>query len=476
MVDPRLLGPKGGFEFVAQEVAAIVMDEGHYITNRANDLVYRYAGGVYRPDGEPFIRARTQELLGDQTRTHYVNEVVNFVRRATYVGPEEFNTPPPHLINLANGIYDLSRGKLMPHTPDLIFVNQVPIRYRPRAKCPRIERFLHEVMPAADVQNFIEWAGYCLYRRYPYHKALLLVGDGANGKTTALNLLRRFLGEENVSSVTLQELSTDRFAGADLFGKLANIAGDLPYKELQNTARFKSLTGEDRLRVQFKYRPAFDLNSYAKLAFATNRVPPTVDDTQAFFRRWLIINFPYRFEGKRCDPKILEKITTPKELSGFLNLALKGLRQLLKRGGFARTESAEEVAKFWKKMSDPVSAFVNNMVEITGKRSDTIFRQDAYNLFVKFCREHEIPTLGRNTFYDRFLATAPVSTKEASSRGRRGRVWVGVRIRGQPIQARLGEEGGLLDAILLRHETRTRGHWRRSAKPGKNCVSLIIKN
>jgi putative DNA primase/helicase len=85
----------------------------------------------------------------------------------------------------------------------------------------------------------------------------MLLGPGSNGKSVLLKLIVSLLGRDNVSSVTLQALSDDRFAKAQLFGKLANVAGDLDSKPVEKSGAFKMLTGEDVITAEAKYRQPF---------------------------------------------------------------------------------------------------------------------------------------------------------------------------------------------------------------------------
>jgi putative DNA primase/helicase len=79
----------------------------------------------------------------------------------------------------------------------------------------------------------------------------MLDGPGDTGKSTLLALFEELLGTRNVSNATLQSIAHDRFAGADLYGKLANISADLDAKAIQSTGVFKILTGgQDSLRVE----------------------------------------------------------------------------------------------------------------------------------------------------------------------------------------------------------------------------------
>ena len=57
---------------------------------------------------------------------------------------------------------------------------------------------------------------YCLFRNKDLQKELLLPGPPENGKSKLLELARAFLGIENTSSRTLDELTSDKYAKADL--------------------------------------------------------------------------------------------------------------------------------------------------------------------------------------------------------------------------------------------------------------------
>jgi tRNA(Leu) C34 or U34 (ribose-2'-O)-methylase TrmL len=62
--------------------------------------------------------------------------------------------------------------------------------------CPKIRKFLYEIMAPEDVELLLDFVAYCLWRDMPYHKWLILRGEGLNGKGTLLTLIRVFLGIE----------------------------------------------------------------------------------------------------------------------------------------------------------------------------------------------------------------------------------------------------------------------------------------
>jgi len=188
------------------------------------------------------------------------------------------------------------------------------------------------------VPKEIEMFGYCLYKDYPFAKAFMLIGSGANGKSTLMKLLEKFLGEDNIATPSLQDLLRDKFAKVELFGKLANIHADLSSEKLENTGTFKMLTGGDTVYGQKKFKDPIKFKNHAKLIYSANELPRTDDRTDAFFRRWIVIDFPNQFTSNDefTNPDLPYSIIDEEEMSGLLNWALDGLERILDQGGFSR--------------------------------------------------------------------------------------------------------------------------------------------
>ncbi len=268
---------------------------------------------------------------------------------------------------------------------------KVPIEYDEDAECPKIKDFIGDVVHDDEIPVIQEIIGYCLSKKQFLEKSFMFLGGGANGKSTLLNLIITFLGEENVSGVQLQQLTSNRFVTADIFGKLANIFNDLPGKKLYGTGIFKSLTGGDKnIRAERKNRDEFYFNNTATLIFSANELPETSDMSDGFFRRWVIIDFPYRFpeDDDDTDPNILDKIITDEELSGLFNWALEGLRRLKENCQFSYSRSREENKNRWIMEQEPLKRFADDkVIAETGKYVE---RHDMFNIFKEFCEENGV--------------------------------------------------------------------------------------
>jgi putative DNA primase/helicase len=417
-----------GDTFIPALLGEELMREYRFATMIDNRETYVYHEGYYQSKGELLISRLCRDRLRGAFRRNRVLEVVEYVKASTYMNRREES---PNLIAVGNGVIDLEKMELRENTPDFMFFNKTPVSYDPAAKCPGIRKFLGEIVNGEDeVAVLEEVIGYCLYREYFTAKALMLVGEGSNGKSTYLKLVRCFLGIENISGRALQELEDNRFAKADLHGRLANIYADLPDNSLIRTGIFKMLTGRDLISAEKKFRESLQFENYAKLLFSANKVPEALDDTNAFFRRWIIITFPKVFSGAGADPHILEKITTPEELSGLLNVALMRLREMLKRGSFSDSRTTEELRIEYKRKSSPVASFVMDCLESDSESH--IPKKTIYTAFLAYCKRTKTPDTSESTFFKNLPRHIEFSEFRSIEKGNRVRELKGLRFKAEP--------------------------------------------
>jgi len=382
--------PKLYFEF-----SKIIINEFNIFTFEDTNQIYIYNDGVYE-DGEKKIKSFIQSVLNKISTIHSNNETCEHIRRQTYK-KREFVEEEKNKICLLNGVLDLENLNIIPHNPEFIFFNKINAEYQPGEDCPQIKKFLSEIVNQEDVLILQEIAGYCLYKEYFIHKALMLVGSGANGKSTYINLLKEFLGQKNCVSIPLHHLEEDKFALANLHGKLANLFADLPSRALRNTSIFKMLVGQDLIPAEKKFKDKFFFTNYAKQLFSANQVPKSPEDSDAFFRRWMIINFPNQFVNSKADKGLIKKLTTKKELSGFLNFALEGLKRLLENQDFSNTESVLEIRDRYIRLSDSIGAFIMDCVEIHPE--EFVKKKKVFLDYCDYCRSLNYPITSENTFY-----------------------------------------------------------------------------
>ena len=333
-------------------------------TQDAGGRLYRYAGGNYKRRGDEHIRRRVKQLClalreTNEWSSHLASEVVEYVRVDS---PELWERPLDNVVNVENGLLRITDGALLPHTPDHLSSIQLPVKYDPAASCPNIERFVAEVFPADARDLAWELPGVLMIPVTWTQKAVLLLGEGANGKSVYLALQVRFLGRENVASIPLHKLEENQFASARLVGRLANICADLPSSHLAATTIFKWLTGEDLMDSEKKFQEGTDIRPFARLVFSANHPPRSADSSGAFFRRWLVLPFDRTFSPNEQIPRhILDaQLQSPDELSGMLNRALEGLRRVQSQKGFSQPESVQAAFQEFHATTDPLAIWLDH--------------------------------------------------------------------------------------------------------------------
>lgn len=390
-------------EFKSWQLAQDLVDIYPIATTVQSDKIYMQNGAVWDEFGEQTLRSELWHILGNATNQTRINEVVDAVKHLSRTPRDKMLGLDPHKVVVNNGVVDMladdpaDRFELESNGPGTF--TRIPVEYDADAAHPKaFQDFLFDVLHPEDVSVMWELIGYMLYRGYPFQRAFMFVGEGANGKSTLLRALREFLGGENVSAVELQSLADNRFAAAKLDGNLANMAPDISSKELTQTGTFKALTGGDTIQAERKYEEPYEFRNHATLLFSANRPPSAPDDTHAYERRWTYFQFPNTFSKDDDDYKpqsqLLEEFR--EEHPAILTQAAEAFRDLWERGGFEDTKLMQKYEGAHDRLTDPTVEFVKD--HIVRDDGAHLRKSEALEAFREWARENDRPTQGKRHF------------------------------------------------------------------------------
>jgi len=419
----------------------------HSVRSQTKAEMWIYKDGVYLPFAETYIRETVRKIVGPAYTSQFVNEVLAKIESETYINQEVFfENSNIEFIPVQNGLLNIITKELKPFTHEIRFFNKLPVMFEPEKDCPAIKKHFKTVLfNEKDADVFQEMIGFCLLKDYRFEKAFMLNGGGRNGKSKTLEVIKHFLGVQNCTNISLEQIDIDKNALSNFFGKMVNIAPDINSKTLRHTSTFKALTGRDLLSAHRKYLTNLEFVNYAKMLFGCNELPITRDTTHAFFGRWILFDFPYTFvdeikynsleEDERKlykikDPDIVPKLTTPDELSGLLNWALVGLERLLKNKKFSDSPGTHDVKNRWVRRSNSFSAFISE--NLTTSSEGFITKKNLNNEYREFCKKHKLKPLGAGMVnrmlgeelnaYEEVRRLAQADFGETSPE----RVWVGI--------------------------------------------------
>ncbi|HEY7570724.1 MAG TPA: phage/plasmid primase, P4 family [Nitrososphaeraceae archaeon] len=430
------------FDLCRDGIATILYNY-HLKTMRDNyeQWHYSHTKGIFVQEGEFLVKEVMQSIVGTKLTTKLFNEAKNEIERRSLMRRTEFDRDIEWMAT-NNCMVNLLTGESFTFSPNFLCTTKLPVTLDHRyikdacANCLRlvkwhdseIMKFLNSIMDPEDIDLILDFLAYCMWRDYRQNFWLLLHGAGSNGKSTLLSLIQRFLGTDNVSSESLDRLLHNQFSIANLYQKIANIDADVSQDViLNNTGILKILTGNDVITGEYKFKTSFKFTNHAKLIMSCNKISQTGDDTDAFYRRVLIISFKKQFFGKNDDRKIIAKLTTEQELTGLLHELLSRIPRIVNEG--LRQVTNESLAETYRKYSwgsDPLKYFCDRaiMLDTTAK----VPKMDMYNHYIKFCNAEGLPTESEQSFSRKFRKNTDLQTKQFRLNHDKVYCWVGVRL------------------------------------------------
>jgi putative DNA primase/helicase len=344
----------------------IAKDEG--------EALYTYAAGVYRLDRNEtrLRRLIREEILDTHGAAFHSKGMAEEVLYNLRLSAPVLQRPDPYYLHVLNGRLNVLTGDLEPHHHRYLTTVLLPVVYDKAAACPAIDRFFAQVFPADAIAEGVpqQIVAMCACPVRGIDKAILLLGEGANGKGLTLRLVRRFVGDENTSTLSLQDIGDDTFGTADLRGSVLNLCYDLPSKRLEDSGDFKAIVSGEPVRAQRKKQPAFVFEPYCRLLFSANNLPESADVSHGYLRRWYIVPFTVSFDPEtpawRPGGEILAELFDPGELSGLLNAALPWMRRFLAGEPPVTSASMDEEVEEFHALVDPFPLWVRQQLQSVG--------------------------------------------------------------------------------------------------------------
>jgi P4 family phage/plasmid primase-like protien len=412
-----------GTDFIMAKYRFLTIEESNDI------LFYDSNKGVYTFRGHVIIDKEIDKRYGYKLKTADITEIKNYVKRKTYVKLQDFDSNID-IINLKNGLYNWRTGEFLPHTPDYYSLNQKSFPYDPDARPKRFIKFLREVLYLQDIRTAVELIAYTFIRKNLFEHYFILIGKGANGKNVFIGILSNLHGLTNISNVALKSLAKERFALVDLVNKDVNV--DTESTSINDISTLKKLTGIQPIRVEQKGQPAFNAEIFAKQIFNANELPTTSDNTDARFRREIIIHFPNQFEeGINADPDLLNKIIkNEEEMSGIFNLIVNSMRTIINRNKIhvnAATISARRTKA--KLTQNPIKAFLDDALAKEPTSDDYETSEDMHDAFQRFCSHHQISGPGFDKFSEDLRIKHGLDKgRKKTKEGKKKTIWKGCKL------------------------------------------------
>ncbi|WP_417561861.1 DNA primase family protein [Microbacterium sp.] len=382
-------------------IADAVAHEPTTLARGADGDVYEYRDGIFVRD-ENAVKKRCAAALGARYSNTVLGQVEAHLLNIDLPIVALPRLPRGYLdyVVVENGVYWWRDDQLDNHSPALGALTKLHVTHDPVAIPHAFNEWLEQVLPDEDVRRHLwEMIGYLLMTGNPLQKIFMLYGEGGNGKGTLMRVIRDMLGDENYSSISLHQLVDDRFATSGLYGRIANLSGDLSAKFLADPQILKEITGGDSINASRKFGQSFEFVPYAVPLFSANEYFRTSDNSVGWRRRWEVVEFTQRVDGLPGfdEQNLLD------DGAGIFNLAMDGLRRLMDRGRFAPPQAAQDATKRLHDEADPFMKWLDEDDGIYLGELQTDACELVYGRYKRWCSRNGYNPVASGPFGRRLL-------------------------------------------------------------------------
>lgn len=366
-----------------------------------NDYIYVYNGAYWKQHKKNDIRRFLSDAAIKMGMPEYEARPYKFVDGLLkqFLSDAHFPTPEPDdkkvLINLQNGTFEFIAGgwKHKPFDPNDFLTYQLPFSYDPNAISPRFNVYLSKVLPDGCSEMVLqEFAGY-IFTKLNLEKCLVLTGGGCNGKSVFFNIIYALLGRDNALTYSMTYFNDEKNR-AKLTNVLLNYSSETAFK--LNPEIFKALVSGEPLQARELYCNPFTLENKVKFIMNCNLLPSETENTEAYFRRFIIIPFEVTITETEKDPELADKIIEA-ELPGVFNWLLKGLERIVQNKQFTPCQKADAALSEFKKQADTVQLFIDEY-RYQPSTTHRVALKVLHTWYDEFCKGDKQKSMGRSRF------------------------------------------------------------------------------
>lgn len=334
-------------------------------------------------------------------------------------------------INCLNGIVDIERNVLMPHTSEHKTEVQFQANFITDSKewkelfdKSEFKKFLYSTLDEESIKTLQEAWGLMLS---PHAKEVqncfIYKGEGSNGKSAIFDIQEALIGDNNeICGIGLGDFGGD-FVISSAEGKHVNIVRDDELNGKTVSKAFKSMCCGEPVTVNRKNKDLVRLGFNMTMFFGLNRMPSASDKSTGFFRRPIIIPFNISFgtekeveEGIRDkikDPLISERIIN-NELDIVFTWAYYGLHRV-KKNNWKVTQSKASLDEMeeYRQEADSSYAFYKEKVVRIPNKGIRIPIGDVYHSYCNWCTDNHIVPMG-NINFGRQFASFGIKSKSSN--------------------------------------------------------------
>lgn len=393
-----------------QEIASTIANSDEFLTNliycSEYDLYYLWNGHYYKELSGYDLKKTIHLFMAKLFPSQNINDglLTDIIKSLRYYNNLVKDLPDFSRIAFKDKNYNLETFQWEPHSHDNLTIFNVPYNSEDvNMPTPVWDNFLATSLvfkgttdTDTELVDFVqEMFGYFLLPSLKGSSAFFLVGGGSNGKSVMVKVLEQMFGREYCSSMSIQHLTTEKFATAHLVGKKINISNEEESKFMRADT-FKALITGDTINAQKKFGDPFEFTPNTKFIFATNEMPTFDTMNYGLKRRMKFIPFFRRFKDEDQDKDLQDKLS--KEIPGIIGWAIEGAKKFVANDRVFKqaASSVKHLNEFIEEISSALTFF--NEYYIVDDYCKTT-NEEIYNHYDTWCDDNGRSPLNSQNFW-----------------------------------------------------------------------------
>jgi len=395
---------KGDLQFSPSKAAKSILDKVPFklasweVQDEKAPLWTCGDNGLWTKGGDFLIEQICDKVAEDLSKQGNISEVKRRIKNDLRKDPVEFDTGKPTLVGTKNGyVCDLITGEVrLMESEDYISEELVlPVDFKPNTKCPEIFKFYDDICSddCSKMAMISDDLAAMNLQAWPY--IAMFLGLGGNGKGQRQKFRRKFFGALTIADISLKDLNNKNFIVSELSRKRILHCGEAKRNEKNgekySTAILKTLTGDDQVTTDQKYKSCLSFVPFCKVNIDANDPPRFDDESRGFTRRFRRINTPYYFTEnpdpedptqRKIDEKLNARITTEEELSGYLNVLISLAKEIVPKRSYP---ACEHLTEGYEKQVYSIEEFKNQFcIVFEVDENEYTVIEDLYEAFKKW--------------------------------------------------------------------------------------------
>jgi putative DNA primase/helicase len=337
---------------------------------------------------------------------------------------DELDTDP-FLLNVKNGTVNVTTGEFREHRREDYITKMSNFTYDPAAECPLWEKFIREIMDYnGELVTFLQTAlGWGITGDTSEQVMFILIGNGANGKSTCVNVIMQALGDYATSTQTETFMRKQSDNNSNDLARLRGMhfvtTTEAEQGRKLSESLIKQITGNDRMTARFLYSEYFTFLPTFKIFMATNHKPTISGTDHGIWRRIRIIPFNTTIAEENRDLNLGDKLMA--ESSGILNWLIKGAMRW-KAERLSLPIEVKTATDEYREEMDIIGSFIKDRCE--QKPGVQIRARELFKCYQDWCEENNEHGCTEK-FFGLRLKELGVAQKRLSD----GRHWVNITIK-----------------------------------------------